>query len=459
MNQPSAMKTWYFREYLAAWLWCAAIVVLTQLPMLSGRHDEGDEMVYYVLAERMGWDLSNYTTRDDPRVNDFPYSIYRQPLFHHPPLYPLALKATARLFQGGPLSEWLDPATASTNEDEQGVYVAQTVVAGAFLVAVFLRIAAVVYMWRLMTLLKVEPMWGTSAMVLLTCCPLILFSSVRIHHDGLAGLALLIGLIAFIEATLGNRRKVAVEAAVWLTAAFNLRFNALVALPIVVFLPLYLCCSADVRKPEAASKSKMAGVLAALGERRLVIGIVWVAVATVGLQHFYRVYFTYGTIRPESLIVMDPGALEFSPFLKMLYEKVTRGRTLWELGVIFPLLILVAAPWNVRFLVQAFLRAAVPAGLIAATILMFAVHFLMNHNPQLRYFAFITPLMHACWPFLLSTTPSAGGGRAHMFGLAGVTLFLMITTAFFNSVMVPANAALIVPSVCFYWPSWLQEYL
>ncbi len=62
--------------------------------MLFKLHREGDEAcsTWRACAERMGWDFSGYTTKDDPRVNSFPIRIYRQELFHHPPLYPWLLK-------------------------------------------------------------------------------------------------------------------------------------------------------------------------------------------------------------------------------------------------------------------------------------------------------------------------------------------------------------------------------
>lgn len=81
------------RSYLFLFLWCAAVTILLHCPMLFKPHSEGDELAYFVLSQRMGWDLSNYTTKDDPRINKFPYTIYRNPVFHHPPLLPLVLRA------------------------------------------------------------------------------------------------------------------------------------------------------------------------------------------------------------------------------------------------------------------------------------------------------------------------------------------------------------------------------
>lgn len=55
-------------------------------------HVEGDEVVYLTLSREMNWDLTHYTTKDDPIVSQFPHNSYRLPLFTHPPLFPWLLK-------------------------------------------------------------------------------------------------------------------------------------------------------------------------------------------------------------------------------------------------------------------------------------------------------------------------------------------------------------------------------
>ena len=186
------------RSYLVPFLWCAGVTVLLHCPMLFKSHSEGDELAYFVLSQRMGWDLSNYTTKDDPRVNTFPYTIYRNPVFHHPPLLPLVLKAGAQ-FTANPLLYLTGLGPPRSRGGAAADVVAQPAVAAAFLFNVFVCVAALWYACRLLVLCEIEPQYGTAALAGITLCPLVLFSTVRIHHDGLAGLLLLCGFVAFAE--------------------------------------------------------------------------------------------------------------------------------------------------------------------------------------------------------------------------------------------------------------------
>jgi 4-amino-4-deoxy-L-arabinose transferase-like glycosyltransferase len=51
-----------------------------------------DEEVYLYLSENMTWTFQGYTTRDSHIDRELPQAYYRSPLFHHPPLVPLAIK-------------------------------------------------------------------------------------------------------------------------------------------------------------------------------------------------------------------------------------------------------------------------------------------------------------------------------------------------------------------------------
>ena len=204
------------RSYLFLLLWCAAVTVLLHTSMLFKPHSEGDELAYFALSQRMGWDLSNYTTKDDPRVNTFPYTIYRNPVFHHPPLLPLVLKAGAQ-FTANPLLQFTRTPPRSRG-GASADYVTAAPVAAAFLLNVAVTVAALWYVCRLLVLCNIGPHYGATALVGITLCPLLLFSTVRIHHDGLAGLLLLCGFIAFAESL--ERRTIipAIEASFWLVA-------------------------------------------------------------------------------------------------------------------------------------------------------------------------------------------------------------------------------------------------
>src|ERR1700733_6103280 len=132
------------RSYLVPLIWCAGVTVLLHCPMLFKSHFEGDEVAYFVLSQRMGWDLSNYTTKDDPRVNTFPYTIYRNPVFHHPPLLPLVLKAGAH-FTANPLLQFTRTVPPRSRSGAAADSVTPAPVAAAFLFNVFVSGAALWY--------------------------------------------------------------------------------------------------------------------------------------------------------------------------------------------------------------------------------------------------------------------------------------------------------------------------
>jgi hypothetical protein len=442
--------------YFVAFVWCGLITVLIHCPMLFKPHAEGDELVYYVLSQRMGWDLSNDTTKDDPRVNDLPYAIYRGPVFHHPPLLPLVLK-TGSQFTMNPLLLLPGVATPRTKTDSRSPIVPGECVAAAFAFAVFVCVAALWYVWRFATLVEIEPQWGVAALVGITACPLVLFSTVRIHHDGLMGLMLACGLVAFAEALEKGRILCAVEAAVWLVAAMNVRFNAVAALPIIFWMPFYRR-TVDQRPASRRRKISSDKIISGpkVPHRWIVPAIVLVAVLTVGLQHYFRLFAAYGTLWPTAMIQPLPGVARFSPLLAMV-ERMDRAWVGWELAAMFPLAILFFAPWNLRQFAEDLRARRWPALFVATFSFLFAVQMFFAYKP-VRYFAAVTPLMHVCWPYLLRIKPPHQWLAWSTWGVAGLTVLLMVTTGFFNATLHDPDQAAVIPSLVFYWPPFLEGY-
>jgi hypothetical protein len=444
------------RAYFVAFLWCALITVLIHCPMLFKAHSEGDEFVYCVLSQRMGWDLSNYTTKDDPRVNDLPYTIYRGPVFHHPPLLPLVLKAGSQ-FTMNPLLLLPGVATPRVKTDSRSPIVPGECVAAAFAFEVFVCVAALWYAWRFAVLVGFEPQWGVAALVGIALCPLALFSTVRIHHDGLMGLMLVCGLVAFAEALDKGRIICAIEAAVWLVAAMNVRFNAIAALPILFLMPFYARTvdQQPVSRRSDISKRKVTRAHTAR-PRWIVSTIVLVAVLTVGLQHYFRLFAAYGTLWPTAMIQPLPGVTRFSPLLALV-DRMNRAWVGWELAAMFPLAILFLAPWTIRQFLQDLRSRRWPAVFVAAFGFLFAVQLVFAYKP-VRYFAAVTPLMHLCWPYLLRIQPPRPWLASSTWGVAGLTLLLMVTTGFFNATLHDPDQAAVIPSLVFYWPPLLESY-
>jgi len=455
-NRGAALLRKNSRTYFAIFLWCAGITVLIHCPMLFKRHAEGDEVVYYVLSQRMGWDLSNYTTRDDPRVNGLPYTIYRGPLFHHPPLLPLVLKAGSH-FTANPLLLLPGVATPRAKPGTLPSIVPGECVAAAFVFEVFVCIAALWYAWKFAELLEIEPRFGAAALIGITLCPLVLFSTNRIHHDGVLGLMLLCGLVAFAE-TLEKRRVIlTIEAAVWLVAALNVRFNALVALPVILCMPLFqFAREAKSSAPRSRDPARESQSIDKRPLRWLPPAIALGAVLTAGMQHYYRLFAAYGTLRSGAFIQPIGDLSKFSPFLAML-ERVNRSWTCWELAAMFPLAILFVAPWNLRQFARDLRGGNWSAAFVAIFGFMFVVQLCLAYKP-VRYFAAVTPLMHLCWPYLLRNRPHLDWLASSTWGVAGVTLLLMITTGFWNASLHASDQAAVIPSLTIYWPPLLREY-
>jgi hypothetical protein len=88
---------------------------------------------------------------------------------------------------------------------------------------------------------------------------------------------------------------------------------------------------------------------------------------------------------------------------------------------------------------------------------LFAVQMVFAFKP-VRYFAAVTPLMHLCWPYLLRIKPPYPWLAWSTWGLAGLTLLLMVTTGFFNANLHEPDQASVIPSLVFYWPPFLAGY-
>jgi hypothetical protein len=444
------------RSYLVIFLWCAAVTILLHCPMLFKSHSEGDELAYFVLSQQMGWDLSNYTTKDDPRVNTFPYTIYRNPVFHHPPLLPLVLKAGAH-FTANPLLQVARSVPPRTRGGPTTDYVAAPPVAAAFLFNLVVSVAALWYACRLLVLCEIEPKYGVAALVGLTVCPLLLFSTVRIHHDGVAGLLLFCGFAAFAESL--ERRAVvpALEAAFWLVAAMNVRFNAIAALPLLLLMPVYALTRPRLPVPKNSPESRVGSAQRApLRPIWLVPAVVLSAVLTLGMQHYYRLIAAYGTLWPGAFVQPVGDVAKFSPFLAIV-ERTTRSWVSWELAAMFPLAVLFVAPWTIRHYRADWQARKWPAWFVLVFVCLFVTQLGFSFK-QVRYFAAVTPFMHVCWPYLLRLSPLREWLKWSIWGLGGLTLLLMVTTGFLNASLHDPDQTLILPSITIYWPTLLDAY-
>lgn len=377
-------------------------------------HEEGDEKVYLAVAESMGWDLSNYSTRDDPEVRTYPYSIYRQELFHHPPLYPLVLKI--------------------------GLTFDRPIFAG-LLFQMMAMALLLVFARRVARLFELSEVLQAALYAALTFCPLLLFSTTRLHHDGLLAIFAFCAFTMFIEALNACSTRKALAAGLLFVLALNVRYNAIALLPLIFAVQLYHLYrqSADPAVDRSASQWKCFSIVATL-------------VFIFGLPHYYRVLATYGSLIPSSFITPDSTIEIWSEFTNRLHKR-SRLRVSAYLIAIFPMLVTWFTLPHIRLAVgRVRERSWAPMYLMLA-LSLFLVHIVMLHQ-QVRYFAVMTPFMFV-W-FVLQIQAADDRDRSLLWKTAAFTFFLMSLGGFAAAIFRPTIAQ-VVPSLISLLP-FLNRY-
>jgi len=404
----------------------ATLSILLHVPAFFREWKEGDEIVYLELARLMKWDLSHYNTQDSPRVQNWPYSIYRQPLFHHGPLYPLILKLGISV--GAP---------------------AETGLTFALLCMIGL-LAAITATPRILPCDRIALAAG-----LLFCAvePLQVFTTTRLLHDGLSGILLAGGLLAYVGALDRRSAALAVAAGLLLSASLNMRFNCLVALPLIPLLQLF---SLYRDRRLAAGVGVATGGGAEAPDARpvwqrpahwTVFAIVSGLVMTLGMQHFYRLLAEYGTLSPSAIIVPVPNIHEILP-VTVFWDNQTRLQSTFHLAVMMPVLLLALSPPVLGQVFEGFRAGHWCAALWASLGYLFACWFWFSHT-QLRYAALWTPLFCLLLPWMLWATVRKFP-RTVVTVLA-LTLVSSISSDYWSTVFDQSTAE-IVPAFYFYFP-------
>lgn len=409
-----------FLEYRRIWFLAIGFSILMHASSFWWAHTEGDELVYLALAHEMKWDLSHYTTRDDPTIRKFPDSIYRGPLFHQPPLLPLVLK--------------LGQVTIGSAVD-----------AGLLFenVAIWLLLY---YTWRWMVFQRMPILWGSIALAGVTFCPLLLSSSTRLHHDALMACFMVSGLVAYIEALQRPGILRATIAGLLLSIGLNLRYNALIYLPILFVLQLDNVVRSGMQNTSSEPVPQKLPTSSA--SRWLAFGIVGGLVATVGLQHYYRVLANYGSLMPSSFLHLDPDAAEFSPFLRSVLERQP-WKTALHLVLIYPILFAFALPAVYVPLLRRLREGSREVLFTPIFLYLFAVEFYFSYS-QVRYFATVMPCLYLALPLMIRDQTSRY--RTILGGLAALSLMLMFATGFGKTQATSPESMLIVPAPFFYLP-------
>jgi len=201
---------------------CAAalLCVLFKFPSLAYPRTEGDERIYWQLAQNLAR-TGDYTLRGSPLVNELSPYMYDRPIFHHPPLFPalLSLFAVAEMENAAILVSWLGHVLA---------VLAVALVGHHMMMSSTHRDSDAG--WPITSPVFWLPVLGVAA------DPLLMFVSRRIWID-----SLLAGLIAMSVALLltaeGKRRRIMLAAAgVVLGLAGLAKLTALILVPLVLFV-------------------------------------------------------------------------------------------------------------------------------------------------------------------------------------------------------------------------------
>jgi hypothetical protein len=421
------MHSFYPVTFLVISLLFSSVILLLHVKSFLIVHNENDEVVYLSLASRMNWDLTNYTTRNVPIVRDFPYSIYRQPLFHQPPLFPLVLKIGGLL--GNPVGTGLVFANLS-------------------------MILLLFYTWRWMAFTRTPPQWAVVAFAASAFCPLLLATTTMLHIDGLLGIYLACAVVSYIEALDRPTLSSSMISGLFWVVALNLRYNSLIALPLICLLQAYQL----FRLPSASDVTCSVDNTATHGlwhaRKWKAFAIVLTLVLLPGLQHYYRVLATYGTLLPSRIVVPDSGVEQFNEFLKLLSR---RGP--WQMALllisVFPFLLLLTTRWFWSALIlelRAGLWTPVP---LTAFLLLFLIEYLFSYK-FMRYFAAEMPLLYLSLPFVFRSAPPRW--KPFVIGLGCLSLLLMVVTGFARTIVAPLDAVEIIPAIYYYIPQLMRYY-
>lgn len=421
------MQSFWYRHYLSIWTLAVAISLLLRAGSFWGPHNENDERVYLYLSQHMGWDTTRYSTEDNAEFRKFPWSIYRQPLFHQPPMLPLVLK-TGGLILGNPIQAGILFNNASVCILLFGV-------------------------WRWMVRLRVPPAWGAVAFAGVTFCPLLLSSTSMLHNDGLLGIYLACGLIAFVEVLEEPTVGKAFLAGALLTIALNLRYNALIALPL---LPVFVWYQRSRNRQSNHSDQANAERSRPIHpqQRWVALAIVFGLVATLGMQHYYRILAAYGTLNPESFVQLDTDAAQFNDYVRMIVQQ-QRWKMLVFLALIFPVFLVFLLPSTWRAVKDGLRdRSWGPIALLAF-VYLFSVQLAISYN-QIRFFAAVMPWLYLGMPFLgMAVT---GWQRWAIVGISVLALLMMITTGFAKTQTRPPATVDVIPSLIYYLPPLRSFY-
>ena len=314
------------RAVVYLWFTAFLINISLHIPSFYRTQFRGDENVYRLLSRTMGWDLSNYSTAKNPVISKWPNTIYRQPVFHHGPLLPYIMKF------GGIFGKSTSAAL------------------------IFEILTMAIFFLHLLVLyrrLSIPPGWQILGSFAVALGPLLLFSTTRIHTDALTGIYIACAIISFIEALETRSTTWSIWSGIMFAAALNLRLTAIVSLPLIVFCQIIYLSAMQYKKVGLAPGEWSFRRDTLKFEYWKVITIVSLIIVTVGLEHFYRLFATYGSIFPWDFMQSD----QTSSWVQFAQTR-TRGKNFANLLLLIPLFTVFFLPQTWRTMCNGLMRGA-----------------------------------------------------------------------------------------------------
>jgi hypothetical protein len=357
-----------------------ALGLLLRLPAFLVPHTEGDEQIYILLAEQMGWDASHYTTADIPNAASLPSVVYVSPLFVHPPLFPFVLKL--------------------------GIALGNPVLAG-----LLFEVAAMALLFLVLARRSPAIPFDAGPRLLLlglaAVCPILLFSTSRLHLDGPAAIFFCCGVVLLIEAMDAGSTRLSAAAGGCLAAALNMKFSTL------ALLPLLPACLAYRHFLVPGARPAVKPFLVAMA-----------VTGALGAPHYVRYVLTYGTLDYRQLLAPLPAYANY-PFL-LWVDSITRGRMAANLLAVYPFLPFLFAPGK---LAERFRRGDWHPFMVGATGYVLLV-LLLTSKSQMRYFAPFTPFAAIALAGAVQAASPARRRRWRV--LSGLSLACMLGTALYT---------------------------
>lgn len=383
------------------------IIVLFHLQTLFAPHREGDELVYLSLARNMTWDFNNYTTKDEPGVSDFAQKMYRAPVFIHPPLYPYIIKILGLV--GNPVLMGL-------------------------LLGLFAHVCLFLSLLWLALQLRFDGLGLVFTALFVVFCPIINFSTTRIHIDGLLSLFGVLSVMALIRAMDHLDFRSALLAGVLGGLTLNTKYSG------IFFMPVYLgvCLLALLRK-KSNERPAFRYVLSYIA----VLGI-------VGLPHYLRILWQYGSLYPMRLLEFE---FHPNPFQELILKR-SRIRMATNLLMIYPIFGLMLFPAFWKWQWRVFKERNETAVFSLAFIALFLPAMVLIFRSE-NYWAPFLPFFYLVFgSFFKGVNKQI---REVMLLLAVCTVFLCVTTTFLNVSVFVENAK-VVPSLILFLPPLRQLY-